>query len=194
MQQVIADRYITIHSRQADKANVIFINTGGEIVNGPVRMTEHEATTVMNCIAAGYWATALKGLIVSWKFIGRVGNVVERVIFTSDTANPIEYQLVDHREAECMFIIGANHKTGIPFYVGDYLAHNPLVKYFDEASIISFEEVDGRLNILDQGRLIPVKVETAHKSFVNDTVVRFYKQWYNGNDFDIHVIWAKVKG
>lgn len=160
---------------------VLFVDAGGNVSNIPVDLTEAQVEVVMNCIQAGYWCDVAEGLVVSWD--RRNGSdVVHRVIEINPTQDgPLEFEQIRMQDADCAFIIGSNHKTGVPFYVSDYMNANPFVDTFKDSKLIWVDELVGIDKIIQRG-------------YISDTLNRFHGMFHDGVERDMHIVWAKVKG
>lgn len=160
---------------------VHFVDAGGNISDRPVDLTEEQANVVMNCVREGYWVDVSDALVVSWD--RRTGNdVVHRIVELNATQlEPIEYELVPYQQSELVFMIGSNHVTGVPFYVGDYMAEAPFVRTFAESRLVWFNSLKGTDVFVQRG-------------FIADTLSQFHTMWNNNHDRDLHVVWAKIKG
>lgn len=162
-------------------ANVRFVDAGGNLVKTPVDLTEEQMTVAMNCIAAGYWCDISEGLVVAWD--RRSGSdAVHRVIeLTPTQPEPLEYELVAPQNADCVFTIGSNHQTGVPFYVSDYMDAHPFAANFKDSRIIWLDQLEGIDKVINCG-------------FISNCLNSFHGMFHNGFTRDMHIVWAKVKG
>lgn len=170
---------ITIHV--AGTKRVAFVNGGGDIVNSPENLNQSMADVVMNCIREGYWADVTEALVVCWD--RRQGSdMVYRVIEINKAVSedPIEYMLCPVHESDCAFMLGSNHSTGVPLFVGDFLGESPFVSTFKDSKICWFNELEGIDKIIQRG-------------YIGSVMDLFHGMLHHPIQRDLHIVWAKVK-